>query len=144
MSQTQFLRTTYNIRLQPPPPNITSISTSIQPPIHPLLSSLKASHPLDVFMCVNVCDFQIWPIWATHWALSDYVQRWSPCQRIRRSTQPNVNVPLILLTHSNCEEKLRERESPGQVRHCAPPPRCDLFEETSAQCKVKLLGSLWH
>lgn len=41
-------------------------------------------------------------------------QRWSQCQRTRRSTRPNANVPLILLTHSGCVEKQRaSRREPG-------------------------------
>lgn len=106
---------------------------------------------LWVYLCMylNVCISQIWPKYTLHcWTSSDDIPWWSHCQHSQCSTQPNANVPLILLTHSHssCVEKERERveESLGQVWHCTPPPCWDLIEETSVRYKVKVLDSLWH
>lgn len=115
------------------------------PPVCLLLRSLTSSGCICVR--VSVCNFEIWPKYATRWtlsAISNHIPRWSPCQHTRRSTHPDANVPLILLTHSSSVESQGAGESPGRERHCTPPPHWDLIEETSAWYKVKLLGSLWH
>ena len=61
----------------------------------------------------------------------------SHCQRIQRSTQPYVNVPLILLTHPNSVETLREQErAQGEYDIVR-------FHPAEIQLKKQVLSTKW-
>lgn len=116
----------------------------IYPSFHPSIcrtaySDQSPPPPLEVFayVCINVCDIQIWPKYTTRrapWFLRDDATEWEPLPTFSVLHPIQCKCPLNpvnpLSQHGGAQQE--SEEARGNCDMVPPPPRWEPIQETSA------------